>query len=327
MKTGIGAKYNWKKKSFYNSDNISLDLIGMWGFEYDIDFCEYTGFEPKHHLEYKFCGYIAKYNTFNQFAFHSCLTEQMLFDKIICESEISQYCISNIYLCDGVYDCFDKSDETNCSSPMNNLYFKCDNGTKLLNYVLICDKFNDCKDKSDEKNCFSKPCNTGGDGGDVDSKLPKEFQCKDGQCITKEDMCNIVRDCPDNSDEENCSKSVFFYIETVRSGNLLSHCETDKLLFFYELCNKRRDCPSGIDESPLMTCASNCIISEKVIFSYGIWTHPPYNDLQFCKKPCPTGMYQCNSYRHCVSSEKVCDGEYDCYLKDDEENCSLFHLG
>jgi len=34
--------------------------------------------------------------------------------------------------------------------------------------------------------------------------LETEFTCNDGNCISLDKRCNILRDCPDNSDEIHC---------------------------------------------------------------------------------------------------------------------------
>ena len=46
--------------------------------------------------------------------------------------------------------------------------------------------------------------------GDVCSA--KQFTCNDRSCIDQEQLCDLHQDCPDNSDEDNCSggKQVFF---------------------------------------------------------------------------------------------------------------------
>ena len=36
---------------------------------------------------------------------------------------------------------------------------------------------------------------------------PEQFTCQEGQCIPSNYRCDRVKDCVDNSDENNCSKT------------------------------------------------------------------------------------------------------------------------
>lgn len=67
-----------------------------------------------------------------------------------CKTDL--YCISKRFVCDEIYDCFDKSDEEGCKNLEHEKY-ECDNSTKKIPYFLICDGIYDCVDGSDEKTC------------------------------------------------------------------------------------------------------------------------------------------------------------------------------
>nr|XP_054929395.1 sortilin-related receptor-like isoform X7 [Dermacentor andersoni] len=124
-------------------------------------------------------------------------------------------CIPKTSVCDGVVDCPDRFDESNCSkgvTPKINAlkglsvpeedrlkfpdcpadYFRCKTGGKCIMNILVCDDEDDCNDGSDEKNCV-KQC------------PPTHFQCEsDKSCIKRLFRCDGDVDCEDASDEKNC---------------------------------------------------------------------------------------------------------------------------
>lgn len=74
----------------------------------------------------------------------SCKNEKYTF-----ECKHDKFCIGIKFVCDGVFDCFDKSDEEDC--PISYV-FKCENKNSIsINQV--CDFEDDCGDSSDEKDC------------------------------------------------------------------------------------------------------------------------------------------------------------------------------
>ncbi|XP_066271558.1 uncharacterized protein [Branchiostoma lanceolatum] len=81
-------------------------------------------------------------------------------------------------ICDGIVDCDDGSDETDCDKEM------CPDGA-VINKAQVCDSRDDCGDGTDELNCSAATC-------------------ENGALFHPATRCNGRDDCGDNSDENNC---------------------------------------------------------------------------------------------------------------------------
>ena len=87
-------------------------------------------------------------------------------------------CILNTYLCDGKYDCFDKSDEDDCTAP-------------LTSYTLVC---------TDNRNesCGNQVLTYNG-------CADLYYECFSGECVPLAYLCDHHSHCADNSDEIHCT--------------------------------------------------------------------------------------------------------------------------
>ncbi|XP_077568273.1 low-density lipoprotein receptor class A domain-containing protein 3 [Stigmatopora nigra] len=106
-------------------------------------------------------------------------------------------CVPGGWQCDGLPDCFDKSDEKGCpkvKSKCAPTFFACANGVHCIIGRFQCNGFSDCPDGSDEENCTGNPL--------VCSEA--RFKCRNGRCVDRSFLCNDQDNCQDNSDEELC---------------------------------------------------------------------------------------------------------------------------
>uniref|UniRef100_A0A3Q2YVP3 Low-density lipoprotein receptor class A domain-containing protein 3 n=1 Tax=Hippocampus comes TaxID=109280 RepID=A0A3Q2YVP3_HIPCM len=110
-------------------------------------------------------------------------------------------CVPGGWQCDGLPDCFDKSDEKGCpkvKSKCAPTFFACANGIHCIIGRFQCNGFSDCPDGSDEDNCTGNPL--------VCSEA--RFRCRNGRCVDRSFLCNGQDNCQDNSDEELCLSTV-----------------------------------------------------------------------------------------------------------------------
>lgn len=102
--------------------------------------------------------------------------------------------------------------------------FKCVTSGQCIPLAFVCDGDEDCVDGSDEqRTCgMSVKCTAPGKSHRIiflnrvskDDSLPggqtcrsDQFTCQEGQCIPSQYKCDHVKDCVDNSDENNCGKT------------------------------------------------------------------------------------------------------------------------
>lgn len=102
-------------------------------------------------------------------------------------------CLSNERRCNGIKDCDNGEDETECPAlKCFDGYWLCGDGSRCVSQIEWCNGVKDCRDNSDEMKCFlrMKECQ------------PGEWRCKNGRgCILQHYKCDGFSDCWDGSDE------------------------------------------------------------------------------------------------------------------------------
>ncbi|KRY29365.1 Eukaryotic translation initiation factor 3 subunit G [Trichinella spiralis] len=209
-------------------------------------------------------------------------------------------CIAQWKLCDGINDCHDKSDEMNCTCE------QCSGDGVLLcsgpvgQCILenrICDGRADCPNEEDERCLIEEEepakitCSSNSDHVSCKScNIENQFQCGNGLCINRTEMCDNKRDCDDGSDEDDklcsCDNSDGFFCKS-NNETKFNNCKPNSFR-----CDGFADCEGGTDETDCDSCFNN-----------------------------PKAFY-CNVTRTCLPESSRCDGEVDCPDYSDEDFCS-----
>ncbi|VDO18180.1 unnamed protein product [Brugia timori] len=175
-------------------------------------------------------------------------------------------------VCDGLDDCGDYSDETNCNcsimkrvgETMQCKVYTRGETTKCILFSQRCDGYEDCPDGEDERNC-EKCIN------------PNAVYCEPTKtCLVSTKRCDGVSDCPDNNDEQRCScagKWIVFVGDKVpiwsfekETKRAVSECQKHGFPIYmctnaakcfrrHEVCNPYTQCPNASKVDKLF-CAS-----------------------------------------------------------------------
>ncbi|GBG86762.1 hypothetical protein CBR_g42046 [Chara braunii] len=264
------------------------------------------------------------------------------------------------YLCDGVRDCADASDEDKkfCASfdcngnvphkkvaitleweKSTNRRVRCPGGKGGCLYeTQLCDGTVNCVNAagSDESEALCKK------QGCSSALLSDLFQCRTGRCIPRGRMCDGKKDCPDGDDEGDfCAK-----INCPYGGIKCSDAKNRTCIQQSQLCDGVQDCPGGTDEAGCAT--KECEDGKKLCPSgKGCAYHTPCDGLKDCRDgsdedPAFCSHFNCSADERvkckdglrCIYRSGMCDGRRDCPDLSDENpascrtyNCSLWGEG
>ncbi|XP_030079865.1 basement membrane-specific heparan sulfate proteoglycan core protein isoform X26 [Drosophila hydei] len=165
-------------------------------------------------------------------------------------------CIPIHLRCDGYHHCNDRSDEADCDryrpptttrrpvtfAPTSYFWTTAAPGS-LERQTTNAPPFDRVTAPATRPTTNPIPITT---SGVASSCAADQFRCRDGNCVSQDDVCNGFRQCMDGSDEENC--------DIMQCQHNQFRCRNGQCVSLTARCNGKTDCQDSSDES---NCASD----------------------------------------------------------------------
>ncbi|XP_078053187.1 serine protease nudel [Augochlora pura] len=155
------------------------------------------------------------------------------------------------------------------------------------------------------------------------------FRCHIGQCVSKNQVCDGVPDCRDQTDEdpEYCGQIREHCNNDTQGCNCLKselRCSDGKCVDKTAFCDGFADCSDASDEPNICTCAEYLRLTKPEKLCDGVRHCLDKTDEspEICN--CTANSYQCmtSSGRNtCIPQDFICDGDTDCINGEDESEC------
>ena len=224
-------------------------------------------------------------------------------------------CILRRELCDGFPHCQDGTDEANCNETISCSHgqFNClvKNNSICLDNLLLCDGTKDCDDNFDEQNCASATTTSRSIPNECEGENPPSF-CPPGplkasnECPFSSDFlyvnskiakCDSFDDCLLGEDERNCESKTCLEFQ----------CSSkDECIRNEQVCDGKAQCSDQSDE-----WLSSCNVK------FENSTPDTYKCDIKCRSTSANHNIPFSSF--CIGLDKICDGNIDCPLGDDED--------
>ncbi|CAF0737282.1 unnamed protein product [Didymodactylos carnosus] len=243
-----------------------------------------------------------------------CLEDEFRCDNILC--------LPLAFVCNGEFNCRDKSDELNCTTAIINnglcnlnVSINCEqeisHSIRLIEHDFdlekflvgkpiqicilrssVCDGVVDCKNAIDEQctNIFDTLLGN----PMIQCSKEDEYHCTTtNRCIPKAWLCNGINDCKDQyaSDESNCEMNEKNQCLS-NENKCINNSQCVQKIFE---CDGLKDCVDGSDERPSL-----------------------------CNRPrfCTPDQFLCKSSQLCVPKSLLCDTVTQCHDNSDELSCT-----
>ncbi|XP_067928026.1 uncharacterized protein [Watersipora subatra] len=214
--------------------------------------------------------------------------------------QMSPACYPDELRCNEWTDCYDGSDEYNCTCEDYG-EITCNSSGMCIPVNYICDEYDDCYDGEDEYDCpcwqFDFECST--------------YNSSDNKCLSLFSVCDGIRDCIDGSDEGDiciCGAEQF----TCNNGSVLfpphGACTANDTV-----CDSKINC---FDESDEIDCDFEDVCPPTSVLRCLAWADSLYSN----ETTTYYDYYEVPIYI-CLENSSICDGSYDCIDGEDESNC------